>query len=67
MRRNRVQKGKGYVGVAIVIAGLDENGEFERAAPLRDDVGESCTPRHGQGGGEENARGDHPAARAHRG
>jgi hypothetical protein len=34
MRRDRMQEGKGNVGVAIVIAGLDDDCEFERAAAL---------------------------------
>jgi hypothetical protein len=34
MRRDRMQKSEGYVGMAIVVAGLDEDGEFERAAAL---------------------------------
>ena len=35
MRRDRVQEGERYVAMAIVIAGLDEHGEFEGAAALR--------------------------------
>jgi hypothetical protein len=49
MRRDRVQEGERYVTVAIVIAGLDEDGKFEGAAALRGRVGgKSCAARRAQ-------------------
>ena len=41
MRRNRVQKGKGYVGVAIVIPWFNGNGEFKSAAAFGSGVSRS--------------------------
>ena len=49
MRRDRVQEGEGYVAVAIVIAGLDKDGEFESAAALRVRLGGSRAKRRGYG------------------
>ena len=48
MRGDRVQESKRYVAVAIVIAGLDEDGEFEVAASLPAGLGggHDEPPRH---------------------
>ena len=48
MRRDRVQEGERYVTVAIVISGLDEDGEFKGAAALRGRVGKSRAARRAQ-------------------
>src|SRR4029077_5519088 len=40
MRCDRVQEGKGYIAVTIVIAGLDGDREFERSAVFGSGVGD---------------------------
>src|SRR5215813_8893429 len=39
MRRDGVQEGKRYIGMTIVIPGLDGNREFQRSAMLWADIG----------------------------
>ena len=56
MRRDRVQEGEGYVAVAIVIAGLDQDGEFESAAALRVRLGGSRAIRQGGGRGDSSSQ-----------
>lgn len=60
MRRDRVQERKGCVGVAIVIAGLDENGKFERAAAPGRRVGLRRALRCAQCGQEKGSQGCQP-------
>ena len=40
-----MQKGKGDVGMAIIVTGFDEDGEFERAAAFGGEFGESRTAK----------------------
>jgi len=45
-----MEKGKRYIGVAIIIAGLDQVGEFERATALRSQLlGERGAAKRGRG------------------
>src|ERR1700756_4481165 len=56
MRRDRMQKREGDVGVAIEIAGFDEYSKFERPAALRGSAGRS----HARGCAQRNhERGNH--------
>src|SRR5215469_11719315 len=66
MRCDRVEEGEGNVAVAVVIAGLDENGELKGAAALLDQPGRRVTARRrddSQGDREH----DHGAAPKRRG
>ncbi len=54
VRRHRMQKREGGVAVAIIIAGLDGNREFERAAAFRRDF--STAPRREGKNRSENSR-----------
>ena len=59
MRRDRVQEGKRYVAVAVVVAGLDEHGKFEGAAAPRRRVGRSGrAAERGQSGDQSSCGGD---------
>ena len=41
MRCDRVQKRKRYIGMAVIISGLDEDGKFERSAAFGSRFGET--------------------------
>ena len=60
MRRDRVQGRKGDVGVAVVVARLDQDGEFECTAALGAGLGGGGAT----GAGEENGNygGNNPPA-----
>ncbi len=49
MRRYRVQKGEGRVGIAVVVYGLDQDREFEDTAMLRCGLGAGAAADHGEG------------------
>ena len=57
MRRDRVQEREGYVAVAIVIAGLDQDREFERATAFRVRLGGSRAIRHAGDRGNSSSQG----------